>query len=356
MKLTSITRYVLIGILFPLLIQYIMYYRFTPNYQPGVFSENGFRTFYGSSVFKYRIAGTELQLWVYHLLKTNKSAASLKENKIYGKRLLALDDQADDLFYMSYFIINAFFAILLALGLLYLFDSEHLFNMSDSAKCYTTVLLQLMVAVSQFVPTPYDVAGYFFEVFSFGVFLKYFFTHQRIYYIFTCLLIIIATLVRESSALILSLMASVYFMVYGITPSWIKKMVLPCFCFLTAYLSLRIFVNHHSMQMLENSTLFKNFNLKPSTAMGLLMTVIIFYMMLKASVDKDNRNLVTSFLAFSLPYVVMIIFVGILAEIRLWLPLITGTAVLYKLNLKALRNHNYLSDLSANHTTDPQPH
>ncbi|MFI5124889.1 MAG: hypothetical protein ACHQDF_06155 [Chitinophagales bacterium] len=356
MKLNAITRYVFIGVLFPLLIQFIMYYRFTPNYQPGIFSEAGFRSFYGSSVFKYRIAGTRLQLWLYQRLKSNKTTIPVKENKIYEKRLLALDEQADDLFYLTYYVINAFFSVLLALGLLYLFDLQHLFTMTDADKSFTVVLVLLMVAVSQFVITPYDTASYFFEVLSFMVFLKYFRTNNRFYFLATCLLIMAATLVRESSALILSLMAGVYFMVHGLAPRWVRKMIIPCFCFIIVYAGLRIFVTGSAVQVSESSKWVENFTLRPSALMGILMAVIIFYLMLKAANNEDNIKLVRIFLLFALPYVVMVIFAGLLVEFRLWVPLIIGTAMLYKLNLKALRNHNYSSDLSANHTTDPQPH
>jgi hypothetical protein len=352
MKPTPFIRYLLIGILFPLLIQYVMYYRFTPNYQPGVFSETGFRQFYGNSVFRYRVAGSALQLWVYHQLEARRAKIPL-EDKIYRNRLYALDPQADDLFYLSFYVINGAFAMLLSLALLYLFDRPHWFDLSDAEKSFTAVILQLMVAVSQFVTTPYDVAGYFFEVLSFGLFLKYISSRKTIYFLLTCLLIIVATLVRESSALILSLMTAVYFSIHGFKPGWVKAMILPTLCFLLPYIGLRMLVGDQAARLTETSTLFKNFALKPSTLMGILMMIIIFYLMLKAASTVENRRLVKRFLLFALPYVVMIIFVGILAEFRLWLPLITGTAMLYKLNLNGLRTHNVLSDLSADHTTNP---
>jgi hypothetical protein len=356
MKLSSVTRYLLIGVLFPLLIQFVMYYRFTPSYQSGVYSETGFRSFFGGSVFKYRVVGSELQLWVYHQLKTKSSKIPFRESNMYGKRLLAMDDHADSLFYMSYFIINAFFAVLLGLALFSLFDRKLWFDMSDSDKSFTVVLIQFIVAVSQFVTTPYDVAGYFFEVMTFAVILNYIVSERPFYLIAGCILIMISTLVRESSALILSLTAAVYFTIYGFSGRWIKTMIFPLLSFISAYIGLRVIVNSHTVQISENNKLAQNFVLRPSAMMGLLIAVIFFYLMLKAPVRKDNIRLVRIFLILGLPYVVMIIFVGILTEFRLWVPLIIGTAILYKLNLKALRNLNYPSDLSANNTTDPQPY
>ncbi len=335
MQLSTFTRYVLIGVLFPLLIQFVMYYRYTPNYQPGIYSENGFRTFFESSVFKYRVAGSAMLYWVYHQLKSHSSEIPFKEDKTYGKRLLALDDQADPLFYLSIYVINAFFAMLFAISMLYLFDRKHFYDLTDSGKSFSTVLVLLMVAVSQFVTTPYDVPAYFFEVISFLAFLKYLQTEKLLYFFASCLLISLATLIRESSAIILCLMAAVYFLNYGLDLKWIKKMILPGMTFILTYFGLHIFVNRqNTVQMVGESKLANNFNLHPTAIMGVLMAVIIVYLMLQAALSPENKKLVRVFLLFTTPYILTIIFVGMLLEFRLWLPLIIGTAMLYKLNLK----------------------
>ncbi len=343
MKLTSITRYLLIGVLFPLLIQYVMYYRFTPNYQPGIYSESGFRTFYETSVFKYRVLGRSLHLWLYHQLKTNKSIRNIRENKIYDKRLLALDPNADNLFYLTYYIINGLFSVLLALSLLYLFDRKQLFVMNDADKIFTTTILLLVIAVTQFVITPYDVAAYFFEVLTFIVFLKYLRTNNWWLLLATCVLIMAATLIRESAILILCLMGAVYFTVNGYALWWVKKMIPPCISFFIAYFGLRMCVNSNSIQFSENTKLAENLTFRPSALMGIFMAITIFYMILNVASRPDNRKLVRHFFVISLPYVVMVIFVGLLVELRLWVPLIIGTAMLYKLNLNALSKDNRLS-------------
>lgn len=73
------------------------------------------------------------------------------------------------------------------------------------------------------------------------------------------------------------------------------------------------------------------------------MAITIFYMILNVASRPDNRKLVRHFFVISLTYVVMVIFVGLLVELRLWVPLIIGTAMLYKLNLNALSKDNRLS-------------
>src|SRR6185503_4063025 len=94
-KRSTVLRYLVIGIILPFFIQYVFYYRFTGNYMINVFSEKGFTTFYGNNVFRYRVVGRSLHLWLYHKLQGNEKIKSLKENATYDKRLTALDDEAD---------------------------------------------------------------------------------------------------------------------------------------------------------------------------------------------------------------------------------------------------------------------
>ena len=111
-------RYLVIGILLPLFVQYVFYFRFTGNYMTNVFSEKSFTSFYEKNVFKYRVLGKELHLWLYHQLKGNENIKNLKENKAYEKRLNPLDKQPDKYFYLTYFLIAAIFTILTSCMLL----------------------------------------------------------------------------------------------------------------------------------------------------------------------------------------------------------------------------------------------
>src|SRR5687768_6531163 len=124
-------RYLIAGILLPLFVQYVFYFRFTGNYMTNVFSEKSFNSFYGNNVFKYRVLGKELHLWLYHQLKENEGIKNLKENIAYEKRLNSLDKEADKYFYLTYFLIAATFTILASCMLLYLFDLEKIFELSD---------------------------------------------------------------------------------------------------------------------------------------------------------------------------------------------------------------------------------
>src|SRR3954463_1757047 len=145
-----ILRYLVIGIILPFLIQYVFYFRFTGNYMINVFSEKGFSTFYGTNVFRYRVVGRNLHLWLYHKLQSNAKIKSLKENATYDKRLTALDDEANTTFYLTYFITATIFTIFTALALLYLFDTAQLYDMTDSRKIFTVSALLLLIGFTQF--------------------------------------------------------------------------------------------------------------------------------------------------------------------------------------------------------------
>ena len=114
-------RYLIIGVILPFFVQYVIYFRFTSNYMVNAFSEASFTSFYGKNVFQYRVLGKSLHLWVYHKLEASGKLEELKASPVYGKRLTALDPDADNTFYLTYFIIATLFTILAALALLYLF-------------------------------------------------------------------------------------------------------------------------------------------------------------------------------------------------------------------------------------------
>lgn len=337
MRASTITRYLLIGIVFPFLMQYVAYYRFTGNYLPNVFSEKSFTEFYENSVFRYRVLGRELQIWTYHQLKEKNLSRHIGEMEVYSKRLDAMDPNADKVFYFTYFILNTAFTILTALGLLYLFDRKSLYHMNEKQKIFATSFLTLVICITQFVVTPYDVLAYFLEVLSFTVFVSYMRSNKWYTMFAFCALISIATLARESSALILSFAAALYFTLYGFQMWWVKRLILPTACFILTYAGLRLMYIGQPIAIAEKFTLFKNVDFShPAAYAGLLMTIVVFYMMLKATTGQMSKKLMVNYILMTLPYILVLPFIGLLIEFRLWVPLLIGSLMLVNLNLKSL--------------------
>lgn len=334
-----ILRYLVIGIILPFLIQYVFYFRFTGNYMINVFSEKGFSTFYGSNVFRYRVVGRSLHLWLYHKLEANPKIKSMKENASYDKRLTALDEEADNTFYLTYFITATVFTIFTALALLYLFDTAQLYEMTDSRKIFITSALLLLIGFTQFVITPYDNIGYFLLVSTGLLFVKFLQTRHWTWLVLLNVAIILSTLNRESALVSLSFMAAVYFSHYGFNLRWVRFMIVPVACYLLTWIGLRLYFNDGGPGMAtEGLKFWRNLDIRQaSNLMGFLFAIVTFYFVLNIADKPMNRKLVWNFLLMASPYILMIPVIGIMIELRLWMPIIVGAVLLSQLNFAAIR-------------------
>jgi len=185
--------------------------------------------------------------------------------------------------------------------------------------------------------TPYDVPSYFFMALGIILFLKQIETNSTPYLALLCAVIALATLTRESSLIILCFMAAVYITRFGLmNMRWIRKMVWPALAFFIPYFGLRFFFGG-SMQNIRQVTFLTNFELNRSkTPMALIFFAFLLYFCFQLAGSKENRKLVRTFLLLSTPYIVMIFVVGLIIEIRLWMPLMIGSAVLAFINYHAI--------------------
>ncbi len=327
-------RYFFIGIILPLLVQYVVYFQFTPNYTQDLFSEKSFVNFYGKSVYQSRQLGKQMHLWVYHKIAATKKMQTIKSNPYNSRRLLHLDADADPVFYLTYFFLACVFTVLFSLVLLFLLDDKLL--IAGTSNDVVICLLVVLVGLTQFVVTPYDNPGYFFQAAGMLAFLNYYKTGKPVYYLLSLIIIAVATINRETSLLILSFMAAIYYSVYGIKAQWIKKMVLPVLCFVTPYLLLKL-TTAKTAAFTDSSQLLLNLNLfNFYTLAGLAFAAFVFYFIL-TTINPQRSPLIKAFLVFSLPYIIIIPTVGMMVEYRLWMPIIIGSAVLSALNLSYMK-------------------
>ena len=327
-------RYFFIGIILPLLVQYVVYFQFTPNYTQDLFSEKSFVNFYGKSVYQSRQLGKQIHLWVYHKIAATKKMQEIKSNPYNSRRLLHLDAQADPVFYLTYFFLACVFTVLFSLVLLLLLDDKLL--VAGWSNDVIVCLLVVLIGLTQFVVTPYDNPGYFFQAVGMLTFLKYYKTGRSLYYLLLLFIIVLATINRETSLLLLSFMAAIYYCVHGIKWQWIKKMVLPVLCFVTPYLLLKL-ATAKGATFTDSSQLLLNLNLfNFYTLAGLAFAAFAFYFVLTTS-NPQKTPLAKAFLVFSLPYIIIIPTVGLMVEYRLWIPIIIGGVVLSALNFTSLK-------------------
>jgi len=338
----QLLRYCFIGILFPLLVHYVFYYQLTTNYTKDAFSESGFRKIYDTKVYKSRQLGKQLHLWVYHQLASVDQLKALEEKKndenflFNTKRLSVMDTEADPLFYFSYFLIASLFTMLTALLLLRTLDDHLLFSLSRPFTDLTVCFFVLLIGFTQFVVTPYDTIGYFFQAAGMLLFLRYFSTGNIATFIALLLTIAIATFNRETSLLILSFMAAVYFHTHRANWDWVKKMILPALCFLLPYLYLKLFQGGGA-DFTDESKLAVNLDPRNSYALrGLAFTAFVLYFILY-TINKYKTPLVKYLLVFAAPYILMIHAVGVMIEYRLWLPVVEAAIILALIHPDALK-------------------
>ena len=332
--MNKIFRYLFIGILFPLLVQFVFYFQFTTNYTQDLFSEQKFRQFYGSGVYQSRQLGRSLHLWVYQQLSGMDKMQEMRNNPYNSRRLLHLDADADPVFYLSYFFIATFFMVLTSLLLLLLFEREKDFVTDKKHRDLLALFLILMMGMTQFVVTPYDTPGYFLQTAALIFFLHYLRSRALLSFILLLITIVIATLNRETSLLILSFMAAVYIGKDGIRLDWIKRMILPVLCFALPYLYLKL--SGEGSTFTDSSLLTVNLDLGNAYALlGLAFAALMVYLAYR--MNRNSPSLITAYFLFSLPYILIIFVVGITQEFRLWMPLVHGALILGILNLTDYR-------------------
>jgi len=339
-------RYFFICLLLPLIIQYVCYYGFTTNYTRDAFSETGFQKIYDTKVYKSRQLGKKLHLWLYHSLNSVSKLDGLRAQKdnpdhlMNSRRLSMMDAAADPVFYLTYFLIAVAFTVLTAAILMLILSNERLFPFSESSRDIAVIIFVLFAGLTQFVVTPYDTAGYFFQAAGIAFFLHFFDRGSKSAYIALLLTIAVATFNRETSLLILSVMAAVYFYQYRFDLSWLRPMILPVLCFLLPYLYLKFFQDGGAA-FTDVSQVSVNLDPRNSYAIrGMAFSAFVIYFLL-VTANRTRTSLVAYFLLFALPYLLIIHLVGVMIEYRLWVPVIESGLVLGMLTVSA-RSHEKL--------------
>jgi len=339
-KRSILLRYLFVGIVFPLFLQYVMYYRFTPNYQVGMLSEKGFVLGNNNGVFRYRILGAKLQLWVYEKIANTRLVKKVHEerNKIYDARLKVLDPEADLIFYFTYFLISTVCSILTAICILRIFDMKSFFEISDQQKILVTTLLTCFIGITQFVITHYDMLSYFFMAFCLVLFLMHIEKNNNIYLAVLCAAIVLATLNRESSLIILCFMATVYIQAYSLFKvRWIQKMILPALAYLIPYAALRFYLSGQK-KVFQDITFSENFQFyRTKNIIAFSFFLFFLYLCNNLPNNRESRKLVWTFLLLATPYILIIFTVGLIIEVRLWMPLIMGITILAFMNIRSLK-------------------
>jgi len=305
-------RIFLLGCIFPIIVSNIVYTGFSTNYTVGVFSKRGFEYYYGNGIYKYRVLGNTMLLKTYDLIKRYNLPT-------FAPRSLNLLDYAGDpQFYSAYFYLNTFFLCLTSILLLIILGAHHK-NMDFMMVDLPVLFMCFLIAIAQYVVVPYDTLSYFFL--SIAVILIIYDNGTLWNLLGLCIIVILATLTRETAAFILSFYFAINYKTILTKPTTLKInqkqaiLIIITACFIFTYIGLRwVFGYDHAIY--EAIVLSKNIN-RPDAILGMLFFVsIALIIFITKAVTKE----ISVFFVVTLPYVLFVLLFAEAWEIRLWTP------------------------------------
>ncbi len=191
----------------------IVYFGFVSNYTKFLFSEVTYEGQYKESVYKYRVIGKEAVLKIYHFLKENYPE---DEKLADDSPLKALDPAGSKNFYMAYFIVNTIMLVLGGIIFIFIFENSIILA-TDKEKYLIPFVSICIITLSLFVIVPYDIMAYFFLLIFALCLFHYLQKNKCIWLILGGISVLVGTLNRETSALSISLIATLCVFKYGIS-------------------------------------------------------------------------------------------------------------------------------------------
>jgi hypothetical protein len=318
LKITPVllARLLTLGIVIPALLGVFTYVGFFTNYTCCVFSQEGFEHQYlESGIYRFRVLGSHLLIWTYQNIKD----WPLSDFAPYALKIL--DKKGDPNFYYSYFLMNTVFLSLTCIALVIAF-SKYAKNNDFLHVDLPVLFLALLMSFSQFVITPYDTLSYFFLAIAILPVMKK--TPSLLDSLFLGMIVLLATLTRETATLILSFYVAVHHqrLLENFRSSLFntERVVLLglTLVFLLTYWALRWQLGMESATH-KSIRLFQNFSNDPLPIVG-----SIFFAALLSLFFTDNhaRKPLAIFLMASTPYWLAMFLVAYPWEIRLWVPVI----------------------------------
>ncbi len=304
-------------IILPFLFNCFSYFGYVTAYSGNLISRQKFIDQYDSGIYKYRILSKHL------LLETDKIILKTIYNPgPYLQRILSfLDSDGTVSFYLSYFFLNTFFLILSCI-ILYLLGSE-IFSSHHQNLLFVSIYIPFVI-ITQYVLVPYDYSSHFFIIITSYFLLRYLKRESYIDYSMVLFSIFISTLNRETSALSVSFILTVFYMRGGIFKS-LQKSLPFILSFIAPYLLLRFFLGFDN-GIIENWRLEENFKL--FNLVGIIFSIVTTWYVFQFAEKRETQRALSIYLICVLPYIVIILISGSLFEIRLWTPVLINMIIL----------------------------
>lgn len=305
----NLTFKLIFAVILAFTVSVFVYFSFANVYSSVLFNPENFQKQYYNGIYRYRILSSAMLDSVYTLIQSLPV-----KNKV---QTFLWDKSGDSVLYLSFAILNTFFTMLSAAVMVLITESKN-FVASGSEKILLVVASLFAIIITQFVIVPYDCSSYFFLLLFFAVLLKYMEKETWSTLAVLILIMVVSSLNRESSALSISLAATLLFSKYGLH----KKSILPVFwlalSFMAVYFGVRIYFGVFSTN--DSNLLFRNFTLYRNL-FGILFWVVFFTLSIIIAKDKTAVRNIFIFHLFAIPYILMCFYAGILYEARLYVPL-----------------------------------
>ncbi len=321
MKLNLFSKLVFATLL-ALVVNSFVYFSFGNIYSSKILNYADFQDQFQSGIYQYRKLSGYFLLGIYDLLSSLNIDYQIFKLKFFNPA-------SDPKMYLSFYILNTFFLMLSAVVMVMITETKN-FVATSSETILLIAICIFTIGISQFVLVPYDISSYFLLLIFFWFLLKYLEQTSVKNLIIMIAILAISTFNRESSALSISLAATLLYAKFGIKKESIVPVLILGIFFFAIYLGIRYsqgtFTTNDGNLFLQNFSDFKNW-------LGILFCVVFFFMTLVLVKDKHNRNLILLFHFFSIPYIAMCFYAGIIYEIRLYVPLFLGSLLIGKLQL-----------------------
>ena len=300
-----------------------VYFSFGNIYSSKILNYADFQEQFQSGIYQYRKLSGYFLIGIYDFL-------SLLNIDYQIFKLKFFNPESDPKMYLSFYILNTFFLMLTTVLMVFITEMKS-FIANSSEKILLIAISIFTIGISQFVLVPYDVSSYFFLLVFFWFLMKYLEQNSTKNLIILVAILAISTLNRESSALSLSLTATLLYAKFGLKKGTLIPVALLGITFLMAYFGMRLM--NESFTTNDGNLLIQNFS-QPKNVLGLLFWLVFFVFSVLLAKDRKAVQNILIFHLLSTPYIVMCFYAGIIYEIRLYIPLFLCALFLSRTKIK----------------------
>jgi len=307
-------------VLLSLCLSVFVYYGFITNMTIETFTLGEFTQKYTQGIFRYRVLGRELTIFVYSIIQNIPFFTR-------PDRMMDYLHTNTMTMYHTLFIVNSL-CIGLSTFILSRITQLHFIQLQSVNRVFYVLLCASFIVLTQYAITPYDCLSYSVLLSSVYVVLRY--HHRRNIMMPLLILLTIAGILTRESQFIFSAFLFALYRVHNHSKLWTIEFVTPITVAgvsLLTYSLLRLYYGfeeavYYAGPLPEFTTI---------KYMSVLFFVGLTFLLYVHASEKNKKTLRLFFL-FSVPYFFVLLKSGILAEARLWIPHILLSSIIAHLN------------------------